>query len=204
VAIWNDPSVLKEGLVYSMWASLGAEARGVAIYKLASLNGRTWAVANNGNPVLDPGNQDNGDPDWFGVETPAVIKVGGTYHMYYSFLNNGTFPFYSMAHATSTDGVTWRRHGELTTLTSMIGQPEGNRWGWLTRAEPGVVYLNNAFYLYYAEARCHAPDCSGVVPSMRGIALAASSDGHHFVEIGTEPVLLQSSSYRFPKDGTAI
>jgi hypothetical protein len=77
VAIWNDPSVLKEGLVYSMWASLGAEARGVAIYKLASLNGRTWAVANNGNPVLDPGDQGNGDPDWFGVETPAVIKVGG-------------------------------------------------------------------------------------------------------------------------------
>jgi hypothetical protein len=62
VAIWNDPSVLKEGLVYSMWASLGAEARGVAIYKLASLDGRTWAVASNGNPVLGPGNQETGFP----------------------------------------------------------------------------------------------------------------------------------------------
>jgi hypothetical protein len=100
-----------------------------------------------------------------------------------------------MAHATSPDGVSWTRHGELISLTSVIGRPAGNRWGWLTRAEPGVIFLNNAFYLYYSEAKCHLPDCSGAVPSVRGIALAVSYDGDYFVEVGAEPVLLQSASY---------
>lgn len=190
---WNDPSVLKEGDRYTMWASVGMQGGGkdVAIYKLTSANGTEWSVANGGQPVLE------GSRGWdaYGVETPAVLRVGDTYHMYYTAYQKPGGYIFTMGHATSPDGEHWTKQGELTSLTSVVGRQDGNPWGWLARAEPTAVYHDGAFWLYFTDVRCRVDCKSGKAPAIRGISLAKSQDGHHFTQVGTEPVLLQSASY---------
>ncbi len=196
---WNDPSVMKEGSTYVMWASLGLQGggKGVSIYRLTSPDGVNWKLANGGKPVLAPGARN--EFDWFGVETPAVIKVDGKYHLYYTaYLNPDPIKgghLFTMGHATSTDGDNWTKLGELTSLTKVVGQKEGNPWGWLARAEPAPVYRNGKFHLYFADVHCRRSDCGGQVNANRGISLATSTDGHNFQQSGAEPVLLASSSY---------
>lgn len=194
--IWNDPSVLAEDGGYSMWASLGKGGPvGVAIYKLRSRDGLAWTVKNGGEPVLRPGDKGRDDFDWLGVETPVVVRVGGTYHMYYSTFSHGEIPLVTMGHATSDDGVRWRKRGELSSVTYTVGHHEGNPWGRLARAEPAAVFHEGRFYLYFTDVRCRRDDCKGEPVPIRGISLAISSDGHDFRQHGSEPVVLQSSSY---------
>lgn len=198
---WNDPSVMKEDGGYTMWASLGMKGGGkdVSIWKLRSQDGRDWRVVGNG-PVLEGGR----GFDSHGVETPAVIKVGDTYHMYYTAYADPPSPvYYTMGHATSPDGERWTKQGELTSLTSVVGKKnrERNPWGWLARAEPTAVYVNGEFWLYFADVHCRVAGCKGGQPmAQRGISLAKSKDGHHFTQVGSEPVLLQSASYP-PSEG---
>lgn len=199
---WNDPSVLKEGSGYLMWASLGMEGggRNVAIYRLSSTDGIRWRVDNGSEPVLQPGRKGRGDFDWFGVETPAIVRVGALYHMYYSAYKDGKESLVTMGHAVSPDGLRWEKKGELTSLTRGVGRRAGNAWGWLARAEPTAVHRDGKFHLYFADVRCRRDDCQGSPPAVRGISLARSADGHEFRQHGSEPVILQSDPYR-PEDG---
>lgn len=202
--IWNDPSVLKEHNQYSMWVSAGFSAHGAKIYRLISADGISWQISNGGKPVLEAGTKD--DFDCLGVETPAVLKVKNIYHMYYSAYKRGDAEcssgsiFVTMGHATSQDGIHWNKQGELTSLTEHVGNGQGNRWGWLARGEPSAVFINNKFYLYFADVRCRRDDCSGSPAPERGISVATSLDGHYFRQLGSTPVLLQTSVYS-DKDG---
>jgi len=181
-----------------MWASMGTGAIGVVIYKFTSTAGKNWVLENDGEPVVKPGSKD--EHDSHGVETPAVIKVGDDYHMYYSFYPDEEAIAVSMAHATSKDGINWVKQGELTSLTSIVGNPAGNPWGWLARAEPTAVYYDNTYYLYFADVKCRQDNCQGFPRALRGISVATSKDGHSFTQTGKQPVLLQTSSYK-PEDG---
>ncbi|MEE9607267.1 MAG: hypothetical protein V3U03_05965 [Myxococcota bacterium] len=198
---WNDPSVMKEGALYSMWASLGlrSRGRGVSIYKLTSPDGVSWSLENGGQPVLSPGTRSRRDFDGYGVATPDVIKAGGVYHLYYT-AHKDPHPrrggiLFTMGHATSPDGVHWTRRGELRSLTHVVGEREGNPWGWLARAEPAAVHHEGTFYLYFADVRCRQDDCAGFPRGVRGISLATSRDGQRFTQVGSEPILLQSEHY---------
>lgn len=196
---WNDPSVMKIGSVYWMWASLGMQGggKGVSIYRLTSMDGINWKLANEGKPVLEPGSRDQFD--WYGVETPAVIKVDGKYHLYYTAYFHPDPAkgghIFTMGHATSSDGDNWTKLGEVTSLTKVVGQREGNPWGWLARAEPAPLFLNGTFYLYFADVHCRRDDCSGTATASRGISLATSKDGHIFKQVGSEPVLSATNSF---------
>jgi hypothetical protein len=196
---WNDPSVLKEGDHYTMWASLGMKGGGkdVSIWKLTSRDGLSWRVAGGG-PVLEPG----GFMAWdsYGVETPAVIEVGGTYHMYYTAYKKAGGALFTMGHATSPDGDHWEKQGELTSLTKVVGAKDGNPWGWLARAEPTAVYVDGTFWLYFTDVHCRNADCKGSPVAQRGISLAKSRDGQNFTQVGSSPVLLQSASFP-PSEG---
>ena len=196
VQLWNDPSVIKEGGGYSMWAALSTTGgpKGVEVYKLTSDDGLNWTVANGGLSVLKPGAKGQ-SADWYGVETPAVVKAGGTYHMYYTIYKDGNYPIASTAHATSPDGINWTKKGELTSITSMVGNPGGNPWGWLARAEPAITYVNGTFYLYLTDVKCRIEGCKGSPKAYRGISLFTSKDGHSFTQTGSQPVLLQTASY---------
>jgi len=191
---WNDPSVMKENGQYVMWASLGMKGGGkdVSIWKLVSRDGTDWRIVGNG-PVLEGGGF--GAWDSYGVETPAVIKVGGTYHMYYTAYKKPIGHLFTMGHATSSDGEHWQKQGELTSLTSVVGNKDGNPWGWLARAEPTAVYVNGEFWLYFTDVHCRSDDCKATPVAQRGVSLAKSRDGQNFTQVGDAPVLLQSASY---------
>jgi hypothetical protein len=192
---WNDPSVLKEGDHYTMWASLGRKGGGkdVSIWKLTSRDGLDWRVVGDG-PVLEAGGF--GAWDSYGVETPAVIRVGGTYHMYYTAYKKAGGHLFTMGHATSPDGDRWTKQGELTSLTKVVGEKDSNPWGWLARAEPTAVYVDGTFWLYFTDVHCRVDGCQGGRPmAERGISLAKSRDGQTFTQVGDAPVLLQSASY---------
>jgi len=196
---WNDPSVLKDGSSYVMWASVGTQGggKGVSIYRLTSMDGIAWKVANGGKPVLKPGG--SGEFDSYGVETPVVIKANGKYHLYYTAYKNHDplkgGNLFTMGHAVSSDGDQWTKLGELTSLTDVVGRREGNPWGWLARAEPAPLYKDGIFRLYFADVRCRRDDCGGQAAAIRGISLALSHDGHIFKQVGSGPVLLQTRSY---------
>ncbi len=188
--VWNDPSVMRAGDEFWMWLSGGFSREGVQIYRFTSVNGIDWTIANGGNPVLVPGNKATGDFDWLGVETPVVIKVGDTFHMYYSAFKNGQFPFLTMGHAVSPDGDHWQKLGEVTGISNVVGQYAGNPWGWLARGEPAAAYIDGTFLLYFTDVKCRTDECTAEPIPIRGISLAVSKDGHNFQQIGTQPILL--------------
>jgi predicted GH43/DUF377 family glycosyl hydrolase len=170
----------------------------VAIYKLRSTDGVQWTVDNGGRPVLEPGGRN--DFDSLGVETPMVLKVDSTYHMYYSAYPHGKIPLVTLAHAVSSDGVRWEKRGELTSLTSGVGRQDDNSWGWLGRGEPAAVYHEGTFYLYFTDVKCRQANCRGTPAPIRGISLATSINGHDFTQQGSEPIVLPSASYP-PSEG---
>jgi len=155
-------------------------------------------LMNSGRPVLVP---TPGTFDAIGVETPAVVKAKGKYHLYYTSHKSMKNPYGVIGHAVSDDGIRWTKKGELTSITSNVGVSKGNKWGWPARAEPSIIYHKGTFYLYHFKPRCRKDDCrSGHPPQHHGIGLATSKDGHNFVDYQEEPVILQSEN-RKASDG---
>ena len=191
-AVWNDPSVLKEGSGYRMWASSGSGPKDVKIYELASTDGKSWAPAKSPlAPVLVPG------PNAFDVhsaETPSVVKLGSEYHMFYTAVPDDTFTNYTIGHAVSSDGETW-----VKDPAPIIAKPnDPTAWGSLGVAEPGATVKDGVIYLYYALVRCRGGvslPCTGAPAAERGIGLATSTDGKVFTPSSQNPILTQTSSY---------
>jgi predicted GH43/DUF377 family glycosyl hydrolase len=188
-AIWNDPCVIKEGDTYRMWLSGGGIDK-VRIYEARSNDGENWDI--NKRPQLEPGR------GWesMAVETPSVVKVGSTYHMYYTGYEK-QFSF-DIGHATSRDGVNWTKDRNNPVI-QRASRP--NEWGWITVAEPAITHVNGTFYLYYTMVRCRSGNegnkgCKGPEPKpIWGIGLATSRDGSSFEPYSGNPVLTQSSNY---------
>lgn len=194
--LWNDPSVIKEGDQYRMWLS-GGDPRAnpivVRIHEARSGDGIRWTI--NPRPVLEPspgkGAWDNGR-----VETPSVIKVGDLYHMYYSGCDTPCAAgVYSIGHATSPDGVAWKKDPRNPVITHQANPLE---WGFYTAAEPGAVYHpeSGKIFVYYASAKSNSPAPGAPF----GILLATSSDGsvfehHKNGKGGREAVFTLSKSY---------
>ena len=139
--------------------------------------------------------------DWDGerTETPMVVKAGGTYHLYYTGGKIGASPgVYEIGHATSPDGTTWTKDPANPVL-SYHSDPA--KWGFYLAAEPGVVYDNGTFYLYYVTARMRPGGYTGDQALQMGIALATSTDGSLFTPYDAnndgelDPVLVQSANY---------
>lgn len=107
--IKSDPFVLKDGGVYKMWFG-ASDGNNTRIGYAESPDGINWQVRSSS--VVDvglPGSFDTKD-----VETPAVAKVGGIYHMWYSGRKSTgsasvTDDAFQIGHATSTDGINWTK-----------------------------------------------------------------------------------------------
>jgi len=177
---WNDPSVLKEGNTYRMWLSGGIPKDPkhivVSVYQATSRDGISWKI--DPNPCLEPSG-DRHAWDSLRIETPTVIKVNGTYHLYYTGFDEKTAlaGTGSVGHATSPDGIHWTKDAANPVIVAQTK----NRFEWGTRGtgEPGVVYdpANKTFYLYYVSMRFSKenPEIGNI-----GILLSTSKDGSHF------------------------
>jgi len=176
--LWNDPSVLREGRQFRMWLS-GGDARNlkrivVEVYQAFSSDGEKWDI--DPNPVVRPSAS---GWDSLRIETPSVIKVGNTYHMYYTGFSEDTAKtgISQIGHATSPDGVKWIKDPLNPVLK---GQSEDKlKWAYGGVGEPGIMYLpkEKRFYLYYTGMK-YSND--GKNHGLMGILLATSEDGSHF------------------------
>jgi predicted GH43/DUF377 family glycosyl hydrolase len=183
--LWNDPSVIKEDGIYKMWLSGGdpiAEHIVVKIYYGTSNDGINWYI--DPNSVFEAS---EGMWDSESVETPSVIKVGDTYHLYYTgYSTHYLLAEYSIGHATSKDGINWIKDPNNPVISPHTNPLE---WGFNTVAEPAIIYYNDKFHLYYTSAKSDYPEPE----SPFGIMLATSDDGSSFTD--NQIVYSLTSSY---------
>src|SRR3989344_3697794 len=160
-----------------MWLSGGdptVSPISARVYEATSADGINWNI--NKNPQLSP-STNPADWDSLRIETPSVIKVGNTYHLYYSGCdaNCQEDGVYSIGHATSTDGIAWAKDPANPVVAA---QADPSQWGSYGSAEPGIVYnpKDGKFYLYYVGMKFDSNPSIGHI----GILLSTSSDGSSF------------------------
>jgi len=84
----------------------------------------------------------------FGRQDPSnVVKVGDTYHVYTSKFTGNTPYTGVIGHATSTDGVHWKRQGDA--LTNGAADAWDN-YGVLT---PYIMAYKDKYFLYYTSSK---------------------------------------------------
>ncbi|MFT6051217.1 MAG: putative GH43/DUF377 family glycosyl hydrolase [Halioglobus sp.] len=178
---WGDPSVLKEGNTYRMWFT-GGDMKGlnhVRVYHATSLNGTDWDI--NTTPVVKEGPKGTWDDER--TETPSVIKVGDTYHMYYTGFKTGdAVARFNLGHATSKDGLKWTKDPKNPIVSN---HDDAAKWGLYYVAEPSAVYnpKDKLFYLYYGTAKGNYEykGKNSDLQSTSAIVLATSKDGSRFI-----------------------
>lgn len=136
------PTVTLTDGIYEMWYGGLTAQETTGIGYAASNEGVRWAKSD-ANPVLEAlaGAWDQG-----GVDKPAVVRHGSVYRMWYTG-DSGPDPGaptipsrWSIGYATSTDALTWERHGVTPVLapTGAAGDFDQLRVG-----NPSVVLLTS-------------------------------------------------------------
>lgn len=161
-AVYNyGPSVMRDGDQTRMWwcSQYGSsEPAGDDILygeadsadgPFVSPSGSAAEVALSG----DPGNFD-------GVHTcdPSVIRVDGTYYLYYTGAAGHHGQDNAIGVATSSDGRHWTRSGTEPVVTSSQDVDRDNAYG---TGQPSAVYLDGWFYLMFTDTTGEATDWNG-------------------------------------------
>jgi predicted GH43/DUF377 family glycosyl hydrolase len=164
----DDPTVARVGSGYVMWYSGTAEdGSGPAIFTATSPDGRQWARANGGDPVLTG---TSGAFDEHGVSGPDVVydaSAAPPYRMYYA--GRGAV-FGAIGMATSSDGVTWTKHDDDATpapTDAVLEHGEAGSADSFAAADPSVIRDGATWKLWY----------TGDDSSKKRIAYATSPDG---------------------------
>jgi hypothetical protein len=80
---------------------------------------------------------------------PSVVRVGGTFYLYYTGAPNDHGAGNAIGLATSTDGVTWARaNGGQPIVQSSFETSRSNTYG---AGQPSVIYLNGWFYMLFTD-----------------------------------------------------
>jgi predicted GH43/DUF377 family glycosyl hydrolase len=152
-------SVIMDGGGYKMWyTGFGSSGRQIGL--ATSTDGIVW-VKSASNPVLTKGAAGSWDGNQ--VSNPTVIKVGGSYHMWYSSVIS---PAGGIGYATSPDGITW---------TKYAGNPviSGGSGGWDDTAfAPNVIFDGCWFQMWYSGCNAGQTTCQ--------VGYARSLDGIHW------------------------
>ena len=173
-ADWNDPSVIKVGSNFVMYASSDQSFDfNIKIYRLISSDGLSWTLSP-ASPVFQA------DPsalawDHRATETPNVVFFNNQYHLFYTgypvtYTDSSS---YKIGHAVSSDGISWTRDASyILAPTNPSGAPNLD-FNQFVVGEPGAVVFNNKIYLYFTAVGANA----GVGSTLQVIGLTTSSDG---------------------------
>lgn len=158
----EEPFVRAEGGSYKMWYD-----NWTSIGYATSPDGVTWTK--HPTPVLEP----NPNPlawDSKMVRAPSVVKVSGQYVMAYT--GTGDPGLRQIGLATSSDGITWTRHGD-----PVLGPGEPGQWdeGGAHRAD--MAYAGGVYHLLYTS------------PPGWYMGVATSPDGVNWTRYAGNPVL---------------
>jgi predicted GH43/DUF377 family glycosyl hydrolase len=173
------PTVVFDGAVYRMWF-VGSSPTTDPSYPYGqrdvlgmatSTDGRSWQLANEGQPVLVPGPE--GSPDDRGIAHPFVLRVGDRYMLWYSAVDGttagdlGLQPSHvrveRLCLATSRDGIVWHRENGGRPVLDI--RPPGAMDSIQVDA-PTVIRRGSRFLLWY-----------GGYDGKHSLGLAASYDG---------------------------
>ena len=166
------PSMIRDRGTYRMyWCSSQLDGQGDAIWYATSSDALRWSMYR---VVLKPtpySAETDDQPDGH-VCDPTVIRVVGTYYMYYTAaslagINNQVFL------ATSADGVTWTKYPSNHDPQPVIANPYFD--GEYGIGQATVLFHDGVFYLYYTDA--HTGSLSTQV--------TRSPDGIHWT-VGTQ------------------
>jgi predicted GH43/DUF377 family glycosyl hydrolase len=182
----SDPTVLRDGDVFKLWYGGNQLGRGQEVYYATSSDGMNWS--HHDGPVLRIGNR--GEWDYGDIETPSVVKVGDTYHLYYcgrrAQESGGEWAkesAYQIGHATSKDGIQWVKDPANPVIR--LGDRASNEWNWASAAEPTVVYdaSRGLFEMWYVGVNV----LQGKVHAHLGYT--TSRDGSRFRSRAGNPVI---------------
>lgn len=164
------------------WVEIPCPARGDRIYYSESADGRTWRLGDEPGPgsvrtaedpeiILTPSET---AAQRRHVGCPSVVKVRGTYYMYYEApsefeVRTNAFGYLEVGQeyqnqvflATSLDGRHFRKWPSDTAPTPVIAAPEENlapgrhRYG---RGQPSIAYRKGKFVLHYVDSCAWWPD----------------------------------------------
>ena len=122
------------------------------------------------------------------VNDPSVVRVGGTYFMFYTRAVVDVKD--DIAMATSQDGVHWNKQGTVL----RPGAP--GEWDSLCVGRPSVLFEDNVFKMWYDGRKDMPLEAPGNVPksatSTRSVGYATSPDGIHWTK-HTHPVYGQDA-----------
>ena len=156
------PVVQHDGRGFRMWYTGMPKAlhdSGIGYYRIflaTSDDGLNWTRANYGKPVLDVGPA--GSHDEVQAATPAILKEGNEYLMWYAAWS----PRYNhtICRARSRDGVVWVRENGGKPVQGLVPS---------VAYGPAVCRLGNDYLLLYMASAAET-----------GLYGAVSADGHHW------------------------
>ena len=146
------------------------------VRELRRLSDRDGWREYSGNPVLEPGKA--GEWDAGALGSMSVLKVGGTYHMYYEAWGKrgeewsiSDYETLQIGHAVSADGVHWTKdpHNPVLPKSSKAGD-----WDAHGTWDPFVLYEDGVFKMWYG----------GGVGDECDWGFAVSKNGTDFTKMG--------------------
>jgi len=113
-----------------------------------------------------------GGSDSSGCRDPSVLKIGGTYHMWYA--GEDSSAVLQINYCSSDDGITW-----TTPVTSLVRGDGGSTEDAQNIRAPSVMYENGEYIMWY----------EGDDGTNREILRRTSSDGIDWSSPGSAPVI---------------
>lgn len=167
-ALWNDPSVLREGDRYVMYLTTSTEAPfepPILPFRATSTDGVKWQLSPK-TPLLTP----RGGP-YASVETPSVVKFKGRWHMFFTGIYPRPDPApMAIGHAVSNDGLRWQ------VQTWELLRAEGSDWRSYLVGEPGAVVHDDQLIVYFSAVGAR----EGGGPPLQSLGFTVSGDGKTF------------------------
>ena len=169
-AMWNDPSVIRTGDGYVMYATTSIAEPWkppVLPFRLVSADGSHWQLSPAA-PLLQP------VAPFSSIETPSVVQFGGRWHMFFTGVHSDPDPSpMSIGHAVSTDGISW------TIDKPLLLQATGKTGDWRSYlvAEPGAVVVGNRLIVYFSAVGARSGEGP---PQDQSIGAIVSTDGINF------------------------
>lgn len=145
------PSVLQDGVYRTWWCSSDGADPGDHIFyaESASLDGPFHAHGSNAPYQIVFSGTGTATFDQVHTCDPSVLRVGGTYYMYYGGWNDHSGSPTEIGLATSSDGFSWTRaNGGNPIVAPANRQDSGNGYG---AGQPTVSYRDGLFYLMYTD-----------------------------------------------------
>lgn len=174
--VYAPDIMLDDDGTYKMWYGGQGSDGHDAIHLATSTDGIDWYKYG---VVIPTGNNNH-------VNDPSVVKVNGTYYMYYTVAPVRELDEIWLA--TSPDGATW-------TVVGQVLGPTATGWESLKVGRPSVLHENGTFKMWYDGSEEDPGRPGEIKPgSGRHVGYAFSDDGYTWIRWHANPVFLHSGA----------